>query len=40
MSQFKFDEFYNKLNPEQKAAVDMIEGPVMVVAGPGMQCPP
>ncbi|MEE9373992.1 MAG: ATP-dependent DNA helicase [Saprospiraceae bacterium] len=26
---------YQKLNPEQKEAVDIIEGPVMVVAGPG-----
>ena len=31
----RFDELYNKLNPEQKEAVDTIEGPVMVVAGPG-----
>src|SRR3990172_9091927 len=31
----RFDEVYNKLNPEQKEAVDTIEGPVMVVAGPG-----
>lgn len=26
---------YKKLNPEQKEAVDAIEGPVMVIAGPG-----
>ena len=26
---------YARLNPEQKQAVDAIEGPVMVVAGPG-----
>lgn len=31
----KFEEAYAKLNPAQKAAVDTIDGPVMVVAGPG-----
>lgn len=31
----RFTELYNKLNPEQQLAVDTIEGPVMVVAGPG-----
>lgn len=31
----KFKEAYKKLNPEQKEAVDAIEGPVMVIAGPG-----
>lgn len=30
-----FDEAYEKLNKEQRAAVDAIDGPVMVVAGPG-----
>lgn len=30
-----FQKAYEKLNPEQKEAVDSIEGPVMVVAGPG-----
>jgi len=30
-----FKEAYSKLNLEQKEAVDSIEGPVMVVAGPG-----
>jgi DNA helicase-2/ATP-dependent DNA helicase PcrA len=30
-----FDELYKKLNKEQRDAVDSIEGPVMVVAGPG-----
>src|SRR5579872_30631 len=31
----QFQELYKKLNPEQKKAVDTIEGPVMVIAGPG-----
>lgn len=31
----KFQGLYNKLNKEQKQAVDSIEGPVMVIAGPG-----
>jgi len=31
----KFDEAYKKLNQSQKRAVDTIDGPVMVVAGPG-----
>ena len=31
----KFNELYKQLNKEQKNAVDTIEGPVMVVAGPG-----
>src|ERR1035437_8807060 len=31
----KFEERYKKLNAEQKKAVDEIDGPVMVVAGPG-----
>ena len=30
-----FQEAYKKLNSAQKEAVDTIEGPVMVVAGPG-----
>lgn len=30
-----FDELYAKLNPEQRQAVDAIDGPVIVIAGPG-----
>ncbi len=30
-----FDTLYQKLNPAQKRAVDVIDGPVMVIAGPG-----
>lgn len=30
-----FDEAYKKLNAEQRKAVDAIEGPVFVIAGPG-----
>src|SRR5258708_20418220 len=33
--QKKFSQEYEKLNPEQRKAVDTIEGPVMVIAGPG-----
>lgn len=31
----KFTEEYQKLNPNQRKAVDAVEGPVMVIAGPG-----
>ena len=33
--ELKFEENYRYLNPAQKSAVDCIEGPVMVIAGPG-----
>ncbi len=31
----EYNSEYKKLNSAQKAAVDAIDGPVMVVAGPG-----
>lgn len=31
----KFNILYKRLNPEQKKAVDEIDGPIMVIAGPG-----
>ena len=33
--QLAFENLYNRLNEAQKKAVDTIEGPVMVIAGPG-----
>jgi DNA helicase-2/ATP-dependent DNA helicase PcrA len=35
MQEIAFTEAYNRLNIKQKEAVDTIEGPVMVLAGPG-----
>lgn len=35
MKQSTFDKLYKKLNDEQKQAVDTIDGPVMIIAGPG-----
>jgi DNA helicase-2/ATP-dependent DNA helicase PcrA len=35
MQNTEFDNLYKRLNKAQKEAVDTIEGPVMVVAGPG-----
>ena len=35
MIEKRFEDEYKKLNKAQKEAVDSIEGPVMVIAGPG-----
>ncbi len=31
----RFEEAYNSPNPSQRKAVDSIDGPVLVIAGPG-----
>ena len=31
----EFDQIYKQLNPQQQAAVDTIDGPLLVIAGPG-----
>ena len=33
--QLAFENLYKRLNEAQRKAVDTIEGPVMVIAGPG-----
>ncbi len=35
VNETEFDKRYKELNKEQKEAVDSLEGPVMVIAGPG-----
>ena len=35
MSELVFKRLYAKLNPKQREAVDKIQGPMMVIAGPG-----
>lgn len=35
VSDARFQELYDRLNKEQKKAVDTVDGPVMVIAGPG-----
>lgn len=35
MNTTQFDQLYSRLNPAQKQAVDTIDGPVFVMAGPG-----
>ena len=30
-----FSGYYNKLNPDQKRAVDITDGPLLILAGPG-----
>ena len=31
----KFDESFKRLNPEQREAVECLDGPLLVIAGPG-----
>ena len=31
----KFDESFKNLNPEQREAVECLDGPLLVIAGPG-----
>lgn len=31
----KFDKSFERLNPEQREAVECLDGPLLVIAGPG-----
>lgn len=35
LERMKFEEVYQKLNDEQREAVDCVDGPLLVIAGPG-----
>ncbi|RME55791.1 ATP-dependent helicase [Candidatus Parcubacteria bacterium] len=35
VSEYTFQQYYRRLNPSQREAVDAVEGTVMVIAGPG-----